>query len=209
MANSLFKEKHLTLFETKIPIYNLSTYFLYPLLDIPRYYSSFLMDTYLFSFNFSNYKNKKIIFLLYKFLEIDNKDGIENNYNYTQLDEFLIKNDNFFSSYNLRDFYSEELKDIKNEYFCYIFNIPNIYKNDYDCFLKGEYSKYSLSAKEKITDKYNYSVWSDICKIVKKDKQRRIWLENYLDADIPHNAELGSLYEDEKETLTINKIIEI
>lgn len=207
MANKLFKERHLTLFETKVPNFNLSTYFLYPLLDIPRYYSSFLMDTYLFSFNFTNYKNKKVIFLLYKFLELDTKDGIESNYHFTQLNEFLTKNDNYFSDYNLRDFYPEELKNNKNEYFCYIFNIPDIYKNDYDCFLRGEYSKYSLSAKEKVTNKYNYSEWSDICKIVKKDKQRRIWLENYLDVDIASNVELCSLYEENQETLTIDKLI--
>ena len=33
--------KYQTLFENKVPNYNLSTYFIYPLLDIPSYYSSF------------------------------------------------------------------------------------------------------------------------------------------------------------------------
>jgi len=205
----LSSNKCQTLFENKIPIFNISTYFVYPLLDIPSYYSSFLKDTYLYSFNFPNYKNKKVIFLLYKFLEIDSKNGLEENYHYLQLNDFLNKNDNFFSNYNLKDYYSEELKNIKDDYICYIFNIPNKFKNDYDCFLKGEYSKFSLSAKERITEKYNYSLWGDICKIFKKDKNRKIWLEDYLDVNLPDGAELGALYEEDKETLTINKIIEI
>ena len=204
---NLSSNKYQTLFEYKDAKFNLSTYFVYPLLDIASYYTKYLEETYLFNDDIES--TKPLISLLYKFPQSDCEDGLLENHNFTTLKEYLIKNPNFYCDYIYSFIYKDNpiIQLIKDEYVCFVFKIPVIFQNDYDCFIEGKYSKLSLKAKEKITNKYDKNKWEDLCNIVTKDPKRKRWLEDYLNIVLDQNAELAPLFDKELETLTVNKLI--
>ena len=202
--NSLFQDKHLTLFQNKPAKYNLSTYFIYPILDIHSYYSNNIYDTYLF--NSQKDFKEEVLFIVYKFLEVDVVDGLVNNFNYESLKKYLLDNKNYFTDYRIKDFNKEETENIKDEYVCFVFKIPSDYRQDYYNFLNGEYSKMSMKMKEKITDN-GHKDWNDIKDILLKSSKRRAWLEDMLNVEIPKQAELCGKYSKELETFSYKDLL--
>jgi hypothetical protein len=202
-------EKYLTLFKDKKADYNLSGYFIYPFLNIINYYHKYCYDTYLFCNDFKVSIDERIIYVLFRFPIEDCGDGLVTNMHYIHLKEYLLKNEYYYVDFSLKDIYKDNLEKegIYDEYVCFVFKIPDNFSIDFDRFLKGEYSKYSNQAKERITGNYDKVNSLDICQIVKKDLKRRHWLEDILNTSLPIDAELAPIYETEKETLSIKSLL--
>lgn len=97
----------------------------------------------------------------------------------------------------------------------YYFKVPEKYKLDYYCILNGKYSQISKELKHKILKFFNASVENDLYKILHKDANYKLLLEEKLKVDLPHDAELASIINIEKETfkeqyyITEEKIIKL
>ncbi len=137
--------------------YNESSWFLYPLLEIPKKYDFYLYNTYLNNKSYPDLTN--CLYCIYKITE-DNEE---------MLDELII-NKEYFSNYNI------------NEHFrCVIFTIPEKYNREYSKFLNSKYSEFGDYSKILIKTRFNIR---DIHEILDKAKSMKMKWEKTFDIDI-------------------------
>tara|TARA_R110002051_G_scaffold119638_1_gene192987 strand:- start:739 stop:1506 length:768 start_codon:yes stop_codon:yes gene_type:complete len=94
----------------------------------------------------------------------------------------------------------ESMEDPSNKTVLYVFNVPDKYKDDYDHFIAGRYSKFSDSYKRRILEFHGVERGSVIGQILNKAKARKKVLEDriYDEMDkqkggLPDDAELYSV----------------
>jgi hypothetical protein len=86
----------------------------------------------------------------------------------------------------------------------FVFKVPDIYKKDFENFKLGKYSKLRDSYKLQILDFHRYDIDGNMGQILFKSKERREYLENKLDAQLPEDSELYSIMNEEEETFNLN-----
>jgi hypothetical protein len=188
-----------------VAVYNRSLAYIFPLafkksLRIDRYWSQtdfpqcLFVDTYLY---FEKYpENKYCIYFIYI------KEPVPNPiYNHFEL--VHIKSLNNF-----------KLVDTIGNYHIYCLEVLDEFKKDYDLLLEGKFSKISDETKVHILKfnnkeyKFNSTATSDLFDVLYKTEKRKKWLESYIDCQLDNDAELASILDFKKETLTLEKIYE-
>lgn len=173
--------------------YNLSKTYLLPLLsEVVDIYSiiEFVDNTYIFD-NSNKYTN--CIFLKttlnFKIPE------------YAKLEKTIINN------YLYVDTIDTE------EYIIYIFKFPEEYLHEYYSFIRGEYSKFGIDAKDLII-KFIEKAFKryDISKVIErvngylfKNEEYKKILEKRINIKLPNNVELGDIINKKNETIVINE----
>lgn len=95
--------------------------------------------------------------------------------------------------------YFREVEDIDPYHVLFVFNVPKKYRNIYNQFVNGEYSKFPQIYKLHILDFFNLDKHSQVCQILFRTEKRRKLLEKVLNATLPPESELYSII-DERET---------
>lgn len=109
-------------------MYNKTTYFLLPLLEVNRInISRWLINSYL-----GNSEKEDLNHRYWIFIELNDKVQIEYPTILVQLEE----SKQYINHYNTKDSV------------VYVMEIPDKYKSDYDSFIMGKYSKFSKEAKD-------------------------------------------------------------
>jgi len=129
---------------------------------------------------------------------------IENNN--TMLLVYRISLDPMFIQFQetLEKFKSfKELRFVHPEYIVFVFNIPNRYVKDFNCFINGQYSKFSNDYKLKILDFHFLTMEGQTAQILFKSPIRKKQLENALGCVLEDESELLSIIDPEKETFNI------
>ena len=114
------------------------------------------------------------------------------------------------SYYNKISLMLENHKEFRFNYDLYegryvmeVIGLPREYWEDYDRFIKGEYSKFSLEAKKLIVKGISNN--SIIPGVLNKAEETRIMLEDALESKIPESQELWSIPDREREAFSIHK----
>ena len=160
---------------------NKSKTYLLPLLSelvaFKKKFNKFIVDTYIY---FDEDKYKDCIGVLYNF-SFRNPD-------FTAYEHKLVKSELFI-----------ELIDIDDKVL-YIFKFPEEYMHEYNCFKKGNFSKFGTDAKELILEFYhdiykgNINATPFLLKVNQvlfKDKKLKRQLENELNVKLSDDAELS------------------
>lgn len=176
---------------------NKSTTYLFPLmndiLDIKYpFYTKYVKTTYIYS---NLYKGKDYFYIL---IDYDFK-----------LPEFKLEEERLMNF----DLFVDCV-DINEDSTLFIYEFPKAYKQELDYFKQGKYSKFGQDAKMKIlkffhrllgTSTAGLKVLTDIKHVLYKNKILKEKLEEQLDVKISKNAELGSIINDDIETVNIKK----
>lgn len=168
--------------------YNPSTWFIYPIFNLPRECDNFLFNTYLYHEDFQDLVEH--IYFVYKFSgRISEGNNLYSNKiesNYLELETLLQQHPNYFLNTDINS----------GEYVMFVFEIPEDYILDYNNFLVGNYS---LLRKNKNEYKFNsppiYDMinqrWNnkDLRGIINKTEEWRTIYNNYLHIKIPKEQE--------------------
>jgi len=155
-----------------------SWWFLTPIFELDQYNINYkyLLNVYLGTEDYPEYKN--IIVLHYDFIQIGG--------NFAKLEKRLTSLPNFIRSYD-PDHYTS----------LFLFNIPLKWYNDYLLFINGKYSEFSNEYKNLLLSFYRMGGNKDYVReieiILNKSEERRIFLEEQLNAKLPKNAEVASI----------------
>jgi hypothetical protein len=173
---------------------NKSKTYLLPLLsemvDFDRKFHKFIIDTYI-NFDIDEYQD--CIALLHDF-SFKNPD-------FTAYEHRFINNELFI-----------KLIDIDDKVL-YIFKFPDIYMHEYNCFKKGQYSKFGTDAKELILDYYNHVYKGNINatpfllkvnQVLFRDKKLKKQIEEELGVNLSMEAELSDIPSETKETFPLS-----
>lgn len=158
--------------------YNISTWFVYPLLGLPSKTDDYLNNTYLYSEELEGLAEHLHIVLC------SPDDHILNQ---------LRSNEHYFMEF-------ETNKDI-----CVVMEIPDKFTDDYNKIVKGEYSKISNQAKKMILVRFPYKTLNGI--LSKTDEQKEAIKSKIGEEHIDDSAELWSKIDEEKEILTFEMYI--
>jgi len=82
----------------------------------------------------------------------------------------------------------------------FVFDVPADYLQDYELFIKGKYSKLSPNYKSKILEFHGFTIHGQMAQILFQDENRRLRLQEELDAEIEPGSELLSIINIEEET---------
>jgi hypothetical protein len=82
----------------------------------------------------------------------------------------------------------------------FIFNVPDSYRNEYDLYIDGKYSKFSPEFKSRIMEFHGFNIHGEMAQILFQDEKRRLRLQEELDAEIEPGSELLSIIDVEEET---------
>jgi hypothetical protein len=82
----------------------------------------------------------------------------------------------------------------------FIFNVPDSYRNEYDLYIGGKYSKFSPEFKSRIMEFHGFNIHGEMAQILFQDEKRRLRLQEELDAEIEPGSELLSIIDVEEET---------
>jgi hypothetical protein len=82
----------------------------------------------------------------------------------------------------------------------FIFNVPDSYRNEYDLYMGGKYSKFSPEFKSRIMEFHGFNIHGEMAQILFQDEKRRLRLQEELDAEIEPGSELLSIIDVEEET---------
>ena len=164
--------------------------FLFPLLELPKFALTYQIQTYLVINNTINLEDINIICKI-------KHDNLQEFYVYEK--KYIDK-----SKYLIDKFENKELNET-----VYIFSLEN-YKQDYNNFLNGKYSKFSKEAKNIIKKYYvlNKNEFDHIHSYLNPSEFINLY-KDLLNIDIEVLKEVGELcdkYDLEKETLTDNEI---
>lgn len=118
-------------------------------------------------------ENKYTIGLLYRFAHTPE---------YKKIEVSVVNSDNFLG---MREYDSFST--------LFLLRVPPSFRDDFDQFLIGRYSKMSSKAKSKIKTFHRLSSDSITYQVLVKHKKLREKLEKELDVKIPSNQELGSI----------------
>ena len=90
---------------------------------------------------------------------------------------------------------------------CYVvtFKVPSKYKQNFNMFLNGKYSKFDDEYKLNILDFHRYDIDGRLGEILFKAPRRREQLERQLNAKLPEDSELYSIIDRKKEELQLDK----
>ena len=163
---------------------NKSRTFLLPLLSelvgFEKRFHKNIVNTYI-EFSCGNYDNCIGILQDFSFKNPD----------YTSYEHRFIKNSLF-----------RELKDIEDNQVLYIFDFPEEYLHEYNCYKKGQYSKFGIDAKELILE-YFAHVYKDNMnaipflmktkQVLFKDQKLKRQMEKKLVVKIEDSAELAGV----------------
>lgn len=108
---------------------------------------------------------------------------------------------------NWEKYFIDHFKDDETRNIYMLFKFPSKYKEEYDLFLKGKYSKFSKESKKLIVRKSNYyynrpEVTKSIIDVIFKSQERKDFLEKELGVKLDDDMELSSKPEIVCETLT-------
>lgn len=177
-------------------IRNKSKTYLLPLLsefiDFDRKFYKFIKGTFI---NFDDEECENCIGILHDFSF--------KNPAFTAYEHKLIKNELFV-----------KMIDIDN-YVFYVFKFPEVYMHEYNCFKKGQYSRFGVDAKELILEFFNHVYKGNINatpfllkvnQILFKDKKLKRQLEQELHVTLDDDAELSDTPDMESEFFEIKNI---
>ena len=82
----------------------------------------------------------------------------------------------------------------------FVFDVPVSYMEDYQLFIEGKYSKFSPNYKSKILEFHGFSIHGQMAQILFQDENRRLRLQQELDAKIEPGSELLSIIDIKEET---------
>lgn len=82
----------------------------------------------------------------------------------------------------------------------FVFDVPENYKEQYDLYIAGKYSKFSPTFKSKIMEFHGFNIHGEMAQILFQDEKRRLRLQEELDAEIEPGSELLSIIDIEEET---------
>jgi len=158
-----------------------SSIFILPMLSGNRHL--FLYDSHLIN-AFIGYKDiKDHIILLYRWSE----DSL-----FAKFDLALKKFPTFVKSF-----------DVDPQHSIYMFTVPEKHLENFQLFKEGKYSELDDDFKLKILDFHSMSVDSALAKILFKSHERKVELEEKLDAELPEDSELLSIINLENEILNL------
>lgn len=170
-------------------IRNKTFIYLFPMLEDRINYTKNLLGCYIGDLDYPQY-NKHIL-LRYKF-----SGNVK--------DAYLKFEEEIENCELLETFY--DIKDDKKDTVMFVFKIPEEYKDDYDTFIKSEYSKLSEDYKKKIIDFHtkksfqknpkNKTILEGILYKTKLGKQK---LETKIGQPVTPNMEFASAWDIEKE----------
>ena len=159
-----------------------SSIFILPMLNGNRHL--FLYDSHLINV-FIGYKDLDThIVLLYRWSE----DSL-----FAKFDLALKKFSTFVKSF-----------DADPQHSIYIFSVPENHLKNFQLFKEGKYSELDDDFKLKILDFHNMGVDSALSKILFKSHERKIELEEKLNAELPEDSELLSIINLKNEILNLN-----
>ena len=92
------------------------------------------------------------------------------------------------------------------KYTVFVFTVPEYYKDDYDKFINGKYSKCSMEYKLQILSFHEEEIEDRLGQILFKSSALRDKLEYELDAVLPKNSELYSKLNIQDETFNFKQI---
>jgi len=82
----------------------------------------------------------------------------------------------------------------------FVFDVPTDYIKDYELFIEGKYSKFSPNYKSRILEFHGFSIHGQMAQILFQDENRRLRLQEELDAKIEPGSELLSIIDIKEET---------
>lgn len=82
----------------------------------------------------------------------------------------------------------------------FVFTVPDTYRDQYDLYIEGQYSKFSPEFKSKIMEFHSFSIHGEMAQILFQDEKRRLRLQEELAVDIEPGSELLSIIDIEEET---------
>ncbi len=144
--------------------------------------SHYCHNTYLIN-AYINYKNKKLLNLVYRF---------SNHSTYKLLESCIIKHNGFIQ---VIDGYK------KDEYVSFEIELPKKYWGDVDSFLKGRYSELSPDLKKEILKFHKATRKSKLYQVLHKDTRLKEFLEKTLAVKLSPEQELESIPDKSQEFL--------
>ena len=165
-------------YELSIARVNKSSLFLLPMLGGTRrlfMYDKLFMNAFI---NVDQYE--KCIGLLYRF----SGDTI-----FLKFEQALKKFRNFKDTF-----------DPSPYFVMFVFDVPTDYIKDYELFIEGKYSKFSPNYKSRILEFHGFSIHGQMAQILFQDENRRLRLQEELDATIEPGSELLSIIDIKEET---------
>lgn len=156
---------------------NKSTMFIFPMLGGHR--NLFLFDTLFVNCFIGADKYENNIILLYRF----SGTGA-----FLKFEQELKKSEGYIDCF-----------DPSPYFVAFVFEIPEIYKDDYVCFLNGEYSKFNSAYKNNILDFHGFDINGELAQILYKAEKRRTKLQETLGIKLEPDAELYSIMDEEEE----------
>lgn len=169
--------------------YNKTTVFLYPLLGIPMNFfksssgKTRYLNSYLYDLDIADYKTHHV------FVLIDNYQDAE----FTEFEKKLRTLNNYVTDYDI----------LGGRYSVKVFKIPDEFIGDYELFLKGKYSQFSQSAKDRVMI-YELKNLDLLTHIFNKTEEARRTLEKALDVTLDKYAEVYGVYDENVEVLTFD-----
>ena len=82
----------------------------------------------------------------------------------------------------------------------FVFDVPDTYRQQYDLYIDGKYSKFSPEFKSRIMEFHGFNIHGEMAQILFQDEKRRLRLQEELDAEIEPGSELLSIIDVEEET---------
>lgn len=164
-----------------------SRVFIYPMLRLPHYFSSFIHNVYIKHEDFKELVDPHI-YVLMKF-----HPDYSNNINFEDLERIIQDHPDYFTQYDIN----------KGSYVCFVFTVPEIHIDDYLMFLEGKYSKFSEDYQKYLTDNNPDSYFY---KVFHKDKMLRRIVEEAIGEKLEDWQEVVSKPDIEEETFTKDKL---
>tara|TARA_E500000318_G_C3412746_1_gene154251 strand:- start:68 stop:583 length:516 start_codon:yes stop_codon:yes gene_type:complete len=90
-----------------------------------------------------------------------------------------------------------------DDYVYFMFDIPRKYISDYNLFMKGKYSEFSIELKDSILRFHSETLTHReyVSEVLYKSEDRKQDIEDFLDEELPPNSELESKPNLEKESI--------
>lgn len=178
----------------------LSSYFLYPGLNLSELYSPHLFNTYVFNEDCKELVDPHL-HIVFKFNgRFNARDGSAINHPYLSLENLLRKHQYYVADYDVRD----------GEYVVFIMTYPPIFIDDYNRFIEGSYSKFSDELKFIIT---GTDKTSNNYKILNKSEELREYWNKKMNVPgskasvfIPQGGEVWTRPSRKEETFSEDKL---
>ena len=96
-----------------------------------------------------------------------------------------------------------EMEEPTPTHLIFVFKIPRGYKKDFEAFKRGKYSEMRDIYKLEILDFHRSDIDGRLGQILFKSAERRLKLEQALDATLPEDSELYSIMDEKEETFNL------